>query len=129
MSSLRAKPRYRLDHGRMIPIRPMPYGYAYGCFDLNSRGKAWGVNVTVWPSQSHQHALFTGTTDPDEVSRPVILVRGIPMWKQEMYVYLLERKEICWSSLKDLEAAFCTPRIRGKSDLKPHPEDFEETGL
>ena len=117
------KPRYRYDFSskRLIPIRRLPYGHAAGCLD--DHGVPGGHVVTVWP-RFRYHALFTGDGNP----HAFIHVRGIPLWSQETYVYLKERKEIVWAQIALLEKTFASPRHAGHKeiDTTPFPEDFIE---
>lgn len=56
--SLPSKPRFRLDHGRLIPIQECAPGAAHGYNEFSNRGQE-GPEITAWPKIKH-YRLTTG---------------------------------------------------------------------
>lgn len=127
----------------MIPEKVIcPPGEAYGSHELRTRGNTAWADITAWPGTKF-YAIFTGGGET------VIQVKGVRLWKQEMHVYMKERRNLVADAVDELSwvwrrAAACPrndemfdppPRPDGTkrhrqvrsqvaNDTNPHPEDF-----
>lgn len=99
-----------------------PPGEAYGSHDLRRRGRSDILDdITVWP-KTKSYAIADGT-----VPHEIVQVRGTWMWKQEMYVYMQERRHSLGEAVATLEDKSCPacPRPKGMwATVEPMAQDF-----
>lgn len=108
-----------------VSVTLCPPGVAAGAMELRTRGHSMWPEITCWPKYNH-FPLWDGlTNDP----RPVIRVRGMRLWNQEVAVYLTERKSSIGAMIEELGLSHMLPRVGGfENILTPRPEDFELFG-
>lgn len=106
----------------MIPEKVIcPPGEAYGSHDLRTRGN-WGwADITAWPS-GNIYALFTGGGE-----HSLERVRGISLWKQEMYVYLKEVSDIPASPVTEVALVWSREKHGGYAIRKGEKETFVDS--
>jgi predicted Zn-ribbon and HTH transcriptional regulator len=98
-----------------------PPGEAFGCHDLNQRGRSDWKEITVWPKNTVFPLFGGGPPEPHHF----IKVRGVRLWNQEMYVYLQERNRSIGAMLEDLDLMDYLPRKQGTHNLvEPLADDF-----
>lgn len=103
-----------------LGVNLCPPGVAGGFSEFSNRGVP-GPEITVWP-KTHSYALWDGGPNNP---RPIIRVKGVRMWNQELAVYFSERKKSIGAMIEELGLSHMLPRVGGTENLlEPRPEDF-----